>query len=1114
LLSAYQFKDHNENVLDGCDFKYYKELALVSFIIDVTESKIFFKFLKKNKGQNLEIYNNNSGKAYKSIPLKDISGIIEYDVSKIEDYFSVSMTDFNKHVDEKSFLKSVESININNNGDNPPLQHTTNKPRILLDKEIVNLSLVNPSYPDLGKVLNRGLAMQKTRDNLGNPGQIFADVTAGTSIPFPNGVGKAKTFIVDKSWSRIIMMDRDIVNGENKVAYAYPEYPLYSLLYPTDIATGAKRFKDINSVRFDSIVSIYVSDLGHNRIIRLDYEMQYILDPNDDLFKFNTSRISDQSFRVLTECDHPYSISIHPGINGNPKDSSDDVLWFSEGLSGNKRLVCVNAMTGTQIQTIQNVGGTTIRPTRISTYRSPDGLRNLLAFIDETYNALVVLKLEPNGQFINVAGNVRYFQDFGFLKLNSVLLTSYNNGVDGTTIWVTGDGGPGGCDNGSGAHCGYISTLNVKYINNFPANVEYLATCWSGFNSPSSFVNLQNIHANNGYIDLATMEKWTDNYGLRRYKPGIDTIGKTTLSTYCTETGQMTYSIGLTNPSHAFITAERKPAGGQWTSVQVSIAGYTNWNTNTGFSLPSGRQNLSIRINNQADNNGQNELMTDYDEIRIYAKYLPADEYLNSFDPNHLITMQPITTNVAPCNQSGGCPFVFVNNGSEFVQDNNILHRSEFDENIGNDIEDKYMLRVTPVFSLSDSICEIKIKELNNDISYFDKFSLVAIDHPIGTSLGITEENNYVLYFPQITNSPDHAEHEGEDVTSELSYDSNYSKTVSGDEEDYVSATYEEKNYGFMKVNYKMKEVLRNSMKKLMNGVENGIVKNYNLNKGKRKSGNISDLQLFDSVAIILDPSQSDIIVNQGPPIKKPAGIIYAVDNLDPENPTVEQFAKRQNTSPVIITIGKNANIDSLYSVWNSEFNISYLSVTPVYYGGYVESALELVEAIDSVSGNVLISLLNTDSIYSVMDSTTNITLKFKNNIGNVEPGFIRDYVLVTNGRYENSLSQQENRNAITSGETNITGIPDEYKLYQNYPNPFNPVTKIKYDLPKEGLVSIKIYNILGKEVFSIKEFKEAGFHNMQFSALRGGMNLSSGIYFYRISAGSFVQTKRMVLLK
>ncbi len=88
---------------------------------------------------------------------------------------------------------------------------------------------------------------------------------------------------------------------------------------------------------------------------------------------------------------------------------------------------------------------------------------------------------------------------------------------------------------------------------------------------------------------------------------------------------------------------------------------------------------------------------------------------------------------------------------------------------------------------------------------------------------------------------------------------------------------------------------------------------------------------------------------------------------------------------------------------------------------------------------------------------------------------------------------------------------PVEFALKQNYPNPFNPSTTISYQLPVSGKVIMKVYNALGIEVATlVNENKEAGSYNINFNA----SNLSSGVYIYKLSAGSFVSTKKMILLK
>ena len=89
--------------------------------------------------------------------------------------------------------------------------------------------------------------------------------------------------------------------------------------------------------------------------------------------------------------------------------------------------------------------------------------------------------------------------------------------------------------------------------------------------------------------------------------------------------------------------------------------------------------------------------------------------------------------------------------------------------------------------------------------------------------------------------------------------------------------------------------------------------------------------------------------------------------------------------------------------------------------------------------------------------------------------------------------------------------LPLSYGLSQNYPNPFNPVTKINYEIPKEGKVKLMIYDVLGREVKTlVNEVKQAGKYTVEFN----GHNYASGVYFYKIEVGKFTEVKRMVLVK
>ena len=94
--------------------------------------------------------------------------------------------------------------------------------------------------------------------------------------------------------------------------------------------------------------------------------------------------------------------------------------------------------------------------------------------------------------------------------------------------------------------------------------------------------------------------------------------------------------------------------------------------------------------------------------------------------------------------------------------------------------------------------------------------------------------------------------------------------------------------------------------------------------------------------------------------------------------------------------------------------------------------------------------------------------------------------------------------------------MPEEYALDQNYPNPFNPTTRISYTIAERGLVSIDVFDILGRHVSTLlNEVQPAGSYEITWNG-RNNENLpvTSGVYFYRLRSGSFAKTNKMVLLK
>jgi hypothetical protein len=139
---------------------------------------------------------------------------------------------------------------------------------------------------------------------------------------------------------------------------------------------------------------------------------------------------------------------------------------------------------------------------------------------------------------------------------------------------------------------------------------------------------------------------------------------------------------------------------------------------------------------------------------------------------------------------------------------------------------------------------------------------------------------------------------------------------------------------------------------------------------------------------------------------------------------------------------------------------------------------------------------------------------------GSAETRNDENTVIVQNNKIANLYLQEFTARYYEAGGTDSikvsvkevgSGIPENYSLSQNYPNPFNPATNIDFSLPTASKVSLKVYNVIGQEVATlVNEEMKAGNYQVKFNA----SNLSSGVYFYRLAAGSFVMNKKFTLLK
>ena len=205
----------------------------------------------------------------------------------------------------------------------------------------------------------------------------------------------------------------------------------------------------------------------------------------------------------------------------------------------------------------------------------------------------------------------------------------------------------------------------------------------------------------------------------------------------------------------------------------------------------------------------------------------------------------------------------------------------------------------------------------------------------------------------------------------------------------------------------------------------------------------------------------------------------------------------------VLLTFAALNRLKKIYPAFSStEYTLNASGTVKTLYFNHSSMSVSIFGNFDVVSQNTLFSSKSISKWYefftgdsiSISDVATTVTL---------QPGEYRIYT---------SVRIPKASDLITTVKE-IKEVPNEFRLEQNYPNPFNPETVISYQLPVRGHVSLTIYDMLGRNVVTlVDEVQPAGMHHMKFTIHNS--QLSSGVYFYRIEAGNFIQSKKMVFLK
>jgi len=212
---------------------------------------------------------------------------------------------------------------------------------------------------------------------------------------------------------------------------------------------------------------------------------------------------------------------------------------------------------------------------------------------------------------------------------------------------------------------------------------------------------------------------------------------------------------------------------------------------------------------------------------------------------------------------------------------------------------------------------------------------------------------------------------------------------------------------------------------------------------------------------------------------------------------------------------------DSVVVSGNSQLLGFDFNLLPVPDSGFARITGTVKDPSGSAVNGTMIYLMNENSIvsgYSISDENGKFT------VDNLSPG--KYTVMTSKFNYESSkeisidINYSDNQQqslqmtvtplTVTSTKP-VENVIRDYNLSQNYPNPFNPVTTIKYQIPEAGMVSLKVYNLIGQEIATlVNGQKTAGEYTVQFDA----RDLNSGIYFYKLTAGNKVYTRKMIVLK
>ena len=411
------------------------------------------------------------------------------------------------------------------------------------------------------------------------------------------------------------------------------------------------------------------------------------------------------------------------------------------------------------------------------------------------------------------------------------------------------------------------------------------------------------------------------------------------------------------------------------------------------------------------------------------------------------------------------CPFLYVWTGAEFELENTLLTHASFAPK-GQVVTDYYLLQKSLVEK--DNQYMFQLREIEDELSYVDDMELLVVDHPLGTKVAVTPEGQ-IMAADAIFEPVAATDHEGADVLSQiLDRDGNF---------------FSSSGPGHLVMTFRLPEKpIKNNLVVTAGPGGGGGCDPKGPGGGGIVTPRGGDEETFEVWTVIEEANGNWIELTEATP--RPFNILthQLVDAGSIQ--LNEEFRVRISWSQGYLT-----DEISFYTVSDQFPIITSRKLSSVFHS----NGTQVKEVVSAEDGE-----------FATLVMGERLDIYFPAGDLPLLEGYKRDFVVRASGYF------------IPPGQDMLAALPLEFRLFDNYPNPFNARTELRYTLPKTSHVELSIINTLGQKVTTlVDDFKSAGTHSVIWDGRNNvGETVASGVYFYFIRAGDYIETRKMTLLK